>query len=134
MVKLHRLQELTGFTHSDAVAFLRNDYAEFWNRRAESAVAARLHEYESEILAASHERAESPAPSSYLPYYLRLAGEMLYEQGEAFRPEMLGHAPDEMQQRFVKYLRERSPEKLRALQILALAQYFDDELFDYLVT
>ena len=77
-----------------------------------------------------------PDPRRLVPALLPagLAGETLYEQGADFRPEMLGETPDEMQQRFVKYLRERSPEKLRALQILALAQYFDDELFDYLVT
>jgi hypothetical protein len=46
---------------------------------------------------------------------------------------MLGHSPNEMQQRFIKYLRERSPEKFSAMRALSLALYFDDDLFDHLV-
>src|SRR5208283_5742441 len=33
----------------------------------------------------------------------------------------------------LKYLKERSPEKARALQVLALALYFDEDLFRHLV-
>jgi tetratricopeptide (TPR) repeat protein len=121
--------ELTGFTKPDAQAFLRTDYAEFWKARAPE-VVEKLHKHENVILEASDERESS---STYLPYYLRLAGEMIYEQGDHFVPEMLGHSPDEMQQRFIKYLRERSPEKFRAMRSLALALYFDDDLFDHLV-
>jgi tetratricopeptide (TPR) repeat protein len=127
-------QALSGFTKPDAQAFLRTDYAEFWTTRAPEVVEG-LRRYEEAILVASDEEAsdERESGSTYLPYYLRLAGEMIYEQAEHFVPEMLGHSPDEMQQRFIKYLPERSPEKFSAIRTLALALYFDDDLFDYLV-
>lgn len=121
--------ELKGFTKPDAQSFLRKDYAEFWEIRSK-AVVPQLLVHEEAILSAADEQEGS---NTYLPYYLRLAGEMIYEQGEAFVPEMLGHSPNEMQQRFLKYLRERSPEKFRALRALALALHFDDDLFDHLV-
>ena len=121
--------ELTGFTKPVALHFLRNEYRRFWQARAPE-VAEQLQNHEGAILEASDER---EGASTYLPYYLRLAGEMNYEQGEHFVPEMLGHSPDEMQQRFVGYLRGRSPDKFAAMRMLALALYFGDDLFDYLV-
>ncbi|HEY6341789.1 MAG TPA: tetratricopeptide repeat protein [Bryobacteraceae bacterium] len=120
--------ELKGFTKRDAQKFLREDYAEFWKTRAKE-VVPQLLTHEEVILNSADER---EGGNTYLPYYLRLAGEMIYEQDDRFVPEMLGRSPDEMQQRFLKYLRERSPEKFRALRTLALALYFDDDLFDHL--
>jgi hypothetical protein len=38
---------------------------------------------------------------------------------------MLGQSPEELQRRFLKYLKERYPEKIRAMRVLALALYFD---------
>ena len=110
--------EIVGFSKPDAQDFLRKDYAEFWKTRSEE-VVPRLLAHEQAILDAADER---EGGSTYLPYYLRLAGEMIYEQGDRFVTEMLGRSPDEMQQRFLKYLRERSPDKFRALRTLALAR------------
>ena len=130
--KFIKAHELVGFGEADAKAFLRNEYKTFWDKQALE-VVPRLQRYEAAILAASREQPDPTATPTYLPYYLRLAGEMLYEQGDRFVPEMLGHSPDEMQDRFVKYLGESSTEKLGAMRILALSLYFDDELFDHLV-
>ncbi len=121
--------ELRGFTKPNAVSFLRNEFTKFWEQRA-AEVVEKLRTHEAAILEAS---SEQEAVESYLPYYLRLAGEMIYEMDNHFVPEMLGRSPDEMQERFLKYLRERSPEKFTAIRTLSLALYFDDALFDHLV-
>lgn len=121
--------ELQGFTRPAAVSFLRNEFTKFWEQRSPS-VIEQLRTHETAILEASSEQESVP---SYLPYYLRLAGETIYEQEGHFTPEMLGRSPFEMQERFLKYLRERSPEKFTAIRTLALALYFDNALFDHLV-
>jgi tetratricopeptide (TPR) repeat protein len=125
--------ELTGFKEPAAVSFLHNEYSEFWRARGAGEVPTQLVRYESEILHASQEKLNPGEPSTFLPYYLRLAGEIIYVQGDRFDPGMLGHSPEEMQTRFLKYLKERSPENARAVQVLALALYFDDDVFKYLV-
>jgi hypothetical protein len=84
---------LTGFTQEAAVSFLRNEFTNFWNQRA-PAVVDQLRTHETAILEASSEQESTP---SYLPYYLRLAGETIYEQEGHFVPEMLGRSPDQMQ-------------------------------------
>ena len=125
---------LEGFSEPDAKTFLRDDYRNFWVERKSQEVGEELAKYETAILAASGEQTDhDDGERTYLPYFLRLAGEMIYEQGERFVPEMLGRSPDEMQQRFLRFLRERSPHKIRALQTLALALYFDQSLFQHLV-
>jgi tetratricopeptide (TPR) repeat protein len=128
-----RTQELTGFTKTDATAFLHNEYSEFWKRRGVGEIPNMLRKYEPQILEAAEERHGRPGAPTFLPYSLRLAGEMIYVQGDRFAPEMLGQSPEELQRRFLKYLKERYPEKIRAMRVLALALYFDDDLFRYLV-
>src|SRR5262249_197230 len=87
------IHELPGFAKTDAESFLRNEYVDFWKKRAPEVVES-LRRHEEAILAASDERESDPP--TYLPYYLRLAGEMIYEQGTTFVPEMLGHSTHEM--------------------------------------
>jgi hypothetical protein len=68
---------------------LREDFTRFWDDLAPE-VTGKLRQHEDAILAAADER---DGTSTYLPYYLRLAGEMIYEQGDHFAPEMLGRSP-----------------------------------------
>src|SRR5208283_3080540 len=73
-----RTQELKGFSESNAVAFLRNDYSQFWKDRKAERIAEQLREFEVEILNASEEKPSPPGARTFLPYYLRLAGEIMY--------------------------------------------------------
>ena len=126
----------------DAREFLAGPFPDFWqswardapdeeraSRRRTTGEKLRAHA-EAILLASCEDPAVTPEDLRYLPYNLRLAGELIYEEGEDFEPGMLGDSSEDLQERFLRHL---DATKKRALQCLALAIRFDQAQFGFLV-
>jgi len=92
-----------------------------------------IRKHTDEILNAADEEGGKDGRHSYYPYYLDLAVDLVVQAGAKFDPSMLGRTPDELQKRFLRYLREHREPELRSLQSLSLCLYFDKEMFSFLV-
>ena len=116
---------LGGLAESDARIFLVK--AADWRRRnGRQEAADRILARQDEILDAADE--EPHGARAFYPYSLDLAVDMLDRAGGS--GVELGRTPAELQERFLRYL---EPREKRALMILAMAEAFDEPLFDWLV-
>ena len=117
---------LGGLAEDDARDFLRKTQA--WLRsHGQSPLAEALARNEDKILDAADENLRGQRVC--YPFYLNLAVELVERARQNGTDPDLGRAPAELQDRFFRYLDQR---ELRALKILALAEVFDDALYDWL--
>ena len=116
---------LGGLAESDARSFLQKA-AEWRRKNGRHDAADRILASQDEILDAADE--EPQGARAFYPYSLDLAVDMLDRAcGSAVD---LGRTPAELQERFLRYL---DPREKRALMILAMAEAFDEGVFDWLV-
>ena len=117
---------LGGLAQADAKDFLKK--CQTWHRsRGQSAFADALVQNQAAILDSADEQVKGQ--QVYYPFYLNLAVDMVERALASGRSLDLGHTPFELQERFFRYLDQKEK---RALQILALAETFDEPLFDWL--
>ena len=115
---------LGGLAEKDARDFLKKAAA--WRRvKGHESIAQAIESLENKILDAADEHSRDQRV--FYPYYLDLAIETI-DRAKGSMPD-LGTAPAELQERFLRYL---EPNEQRALMILALAETFDESLFDWL--
>ena len=120
------LHLLGGLAEVDARDFLRQNRT-WLSSHGQSALAEALVKYEDKILDASDET--KGGQRIFYPFYLNLAVALVERARQSGQELDLGRAPAELQDRFFRYL---EPRELRALMILALAEVFDEPLFDWL--
>lgn len=117
---------LGGLAQADALDFLRK--CQTWHRsRGQSTLADALARHEVAMLDASDEQVRGQ--QVYYPFFLNLATDLVERASASGAVLDLGRAPVELQERFLRYLDQTEK---RALQILALAETFDEKLFDWL--
>ena len=117
---------LGGLAQADALDFLRK--CQTWHRsRGQSTLADALARHEAAMLDASDEQVQGQ--QVYYPFFLNLAIDLVERAAASGTVPDLGRAPVELQERFLRYLDQKEK---RALQILALAETFDEALFDWL--
>ncbi len=117
---------LGGLAQSDAEVFLMK--CEEWHRQdGNERLATMIKSHRKQILDAADERVLGE--KSYYPFYLNLAVDLIERACSAGQEPALGSAPVELQRRFLQHL---DPTERRALQILAVAETFDEKLFDWL--
>jgi tetratricopeptide (TPR) repeat protein len=119
---------LGGLAESDARHFLAKSQA-WLQGHGQGPLADAIARYADRILDASDERVQGQR--AFYPFYLNLSLDLVERALAARREPDLGGSPAELQERFFRYL---GPQEKRALQVLALAEVFDAELFDWLVT
>ena len=118
---------LAGLGEADAKEFLRK-HADWLSKQGETVPANAIHEYTEAILSAADERVGSQR--LIFPYYLDLAVVLVCDAASTGRKLDLGKTPGELQDRFFRYL---PPQERHLLKILALAEVFDESMFDALV-
>ena len=101
-----------------------------WGQKNAPRLAEQVRANVEPILTAANE-APAGIPRQFHPYTLDLAITLIARLGERFTPERLGHGSAELQERFLRHLKEDG--RLEAFQVLALALEFDKPLFDHLV-
>jgi len=116
---------LGGLAEPDAQIFLQKA-AEWRRNNGRHEVADRILASQGEILDAADE--EPHGARAFYPYSLDLAVDMLDRAGGNHVD--LGRTPADLQERFLRYLK---PREKRALMILAMAEAFDEGIFDWLV-
>ena len=126
---------LGGLSKQDALIFLVQNAASTLDASGPDgrAAAEMIRKHTEDILNAADEAGGKDGRHSYYPYYLDLAVDLVVQSGARFDPSMLGRTPDELQKRFLRYLREHREPELRSLQSLSLCLYFDKEIFSFLV-
>lgn len=117
---------LGGLAEADARIFL-GKAAEWRHRNGRPDVATRILDYQDRILEAADDGMEGTRV--FYPFSLDLAVDVIDRTGGAAVD--LGRTPAELQERFLRYL---DPREKRALMILAMAEVFDGEFFDWLAT
>ena len=121
---------LGGLAEKDAKDFL--ELARKWlQSHGQGPLADALSRNEEKILDASDEKVHGQRV--FYPFYLNLAVDLVERARQRGADPDLGRSPAELQVRFFKYL--EAPEfrrELRALKILALAEVFDEALYDWL--
>jgi tetratricopeptide (TPR) repeat protein len=117
---------LAGLGVEDARLFLES-YARWLRDAGQSKAALTLENHVESILNAADERIEGKR--QIYPFYLDLAVDQLQNCIRKGVTPDFGKTPTELQERFLKYLGEAEE---RALMILALAEAFDEPLYDWL--
>lgn len=118
---------LAGLGEADAREFL-GKHAYWLSKHGETVPANAIHEHTDAILDASDEHAGSQR--LIYPYYLDLAVDLVRDAASAGRKPDLGKTPGDLQDRFFRYLPQQ---ERHLLKILALAEVFDEDMFDALV-
>lgn len=118
---------LAGLGEADAREFL-GKHAGWLSKHGETVPANAIHEHTEAILSAADERVGSQR--LIYPYYLDLAVDLVRDAASAGRKPDLGKTPGDLQDRFFRYL---PPQERHLLKILALAEVFDESMFDALV-
>ncbi len=116
---------LSGLAEHDARDYLRA-WQQWFGRTEQDALARALADSEDDILRASDEGGSEPA---FSPFYLTLAVDLVERAAGVGASPDVGKTPAELQDRFLRYLGRG---ERRALMVLALAEVFDDALFDWL--
>jgi len=125
LIDAHLLGDLV---ENDARDFLQK--VDDWGQKYAPRLAEQVRANIEPILTAANE-APAGIPRQFHPYTLDLAITLIARLGERFTPERLGHGSAELQERFLRHLKEDG--RLEAFQVLALALEFDKPLFDHLV-
>jgi len=116
---------LGGLSERDARDFLAKA-ARYQSSNGQPAIAGLITKMQDEILDAADEASDTGR--CFYPYSLDIAVDMIVRSGGQ-QPVDLGQTPADLQQRFLRYLGDQEK---RALMILAIAERFDEELFDWL--
>ena len=119
---------LGGLAEADARHFLAKSQA-WLQGHGQGPLADGIARYTDRILDASDERLQGQRV--FYPFYLNLSLDLVERALAARREPDLGGSPAELQERFFRYL---GAQEKRALQVLSLAEVFDADLFDWLVT
>ncbi|HTH46780.1 MAG TPA: hypothetical protein VMB21_04665, partial [Candidatus Limnocylindria bacterium] len=123
------LLPLAGWPEPDARAFLLTAESEY-DQIGDPGTATRIRQHTPAILQAAHSEKDGPVIGSWHPFHLALAVDMVADHGPKFTEEMLGRTPDELLERFSRYL---DTERRRAYHLFALAVDFDEPLFRFFV-
>jgi uncharacterized protein YbaR (Trm112 family) len=118
---------LAGLGEEDAKDFLTKN-ANWLRTNGDPVLADKMLSYTNAILDAADEGVGDQRLIS--PYYIDLAVKLVCDSACEGRNPDLGKTPDELQDRFFRYL---PGQEMRLLQILALAEAFDAPMFDALV-
>jgi tetratricopeptide (TPR) repeat protein len=119
---------LEGLAEADAREFL-GKIIKWCGESNQESLKKEIHESLERILDAADE--QKGGKRVFYPFYLNLAAGLLQRAWSNGEKIDLGKAPGELQDRFFRYLEEK---ELRALMVLALAEVFDEKLYDWLAT